>query len=141
MPRNEAKPDKVEKKRPSLDDRLIEKGEDLQRQLVFSGTDFTPHLEILSLVHIARQEYETLSLTDQRKLKRMLGLQMRITPATTKTAGDDRFWAEVDSWAKEEIVKAAQFADDLNDMPKSWQPALNGLAKLQDALKIQRGEQ
>ena len=140
MPRNESRNDKEEKPRLTLDERLREKGEELQRQLVFSDRDFTPHLEVLSIVHIARTEGEGLSPADQRRLKRMMGLQMKTTPKIHKTAGDSRFWSEIDEFAGKEILRADQFADDLSDMPKSWQSAQSSLTRLQAALKAQRGE-
>jgi hypothetical protein len=125
---------------PKLDDKLTETAKELQMNMVFWQRDLTPQLEVLVVMGVLQSEEHPLKPAEVRRLKRMIGLQLRTTPLVKIEPGDHRFWEIVNNEAGAEIDKARGFAPDLSDMPKSWQSANNSLVKLQQSLRAQRGE-
>lgn len=108
---------------------LTDRAESYRQQVVFNRPDLVASAELVSIA-TELTAFDDLSPAEQRHLRKMASLRARQQPRVTKTPGDQQFWEILKELVGREWGKAQTFADDLSDLPKSWQSAQHDLLLL-----------
>lgn len=119
--------------RGELLDTLTERAQQLQRELVFNSPHLVEYAGILSIT-AELAAGDDLGPAERRHLRKMAALEARRHPLITKTPGDYKFWETVEVLTGAEWKKAQTFAEDLSDVPKSWQIPKDSLLMLNQNL-------
>lgn len=120
-------------KRQSLLTTLTDRAGKFRQEVVFNRPDLVSHAELLALA-TELSAFDNLSPAEQRHLRKMVSLKARQQPQVKLLPGDQQFWETLEGLAGNEWQKAQSFADDLSDLPKSWQAARQDIVLLSSNL-------
>jgi hypothetical protein len=113
---------------------LPEHAQKLRSELNYNRPDLVPYSELITIMHVLTIRAESLKPPTEIHLKKMASLARRVGPKITKRPGDYKFWELLETSTEIQWTKVQSFSEDLSDMPKSWQGALDDLRQLEQSV-------
>ncbi len=137
MPPEKVRPREVFtfRERSQLLDEMYDRSKWLMGNLAFNRPDLEPYAELISVVGILEEE---LRLRAASHLRQIAALAARTLPEPTATPGDMQFWEKAQKMVGPSWEKAQSFAEDLSDVPRSWQRAREDFMVLRSELRRDR---